>query len=399
MQLLGQLDIATLMVCIAFACALFSYAFFRLWGSQHLRGSRAFALSFLVATLTGVLIPLVPDASPIPRFFNIVLSDTLALASYALLLTGIEQFFGLRRLIRLGWILTVVAVALIAFFTAVHDSVAARLVVNVTFTFLFRILIAIELFRQRPRRHLRALACLMLFFAIVSGTGIWVTASHSTMRYPEEWLHSHGTESIGVFLQFLFVLGTGQLLFLLLNGELLDRVETEATRDFITGILNRRGIERALIVEMGRSARFGMPLAIGMIDLDGFKQVNDSLGHAEGDRALQSVSRTIQRTLRAYDTAGRFGGDEFLVILPNSTAPEALNVMERIRAEAAQVSAEAITLSIGVTSMIVGEPHSTLISRADQALYLAKQDGRNCTRMSLPSDADLIAADDALDLV
>ncbi len=399
MQALGRLDIGTLMVCISLATSLFAYAFFRLWGTHRsLRGSGAFALAFLIGTITGILIPFVEPSTPTLRFANIIVSDTLVFVLYAFLLTGIEQFFGRRRLIRPAWVFAFLGLVLNVYFTGFHDSVVDRLLVNGFFTCLFRVILGVELLLQSPRRHLRTLAGVMFVFAAISIAGLLSIARHPNPRNAEQWLQSHGTESLGVFLQFVFVIATGQLLFLLLNGELLKQVEAEATRDYVTGTLNRRGIERILMGEMGRSTRFGMPLSIGLVDIDGFKQINDSLGHAEGDRALIAVSRTIQRSLRAYDTVGRFGGDEFLIILPNSTAPEALKVVERLRTDAAQLSAEAVTLSIGVTSMLLGETCDDLLARADQALYLAKQDGRNCTRVSLPQTAELIDAEAPLDL-
>ena len=327
------------------------------------------------------------------RLLNIVCGDTFVIFVYAFLLTGIEQFFGARRLIRPAWLLAVIAFALNIYFTAVQDSLLARLLISGCFTFLYRLILGIEVVRQAPRKHLRTLSALMFAFAAISLVGIWSVVSHPIPNNADEWLQSRGTEAAAVFLQFIFVLGSGQLLFLLLNGELLNQVENEATRDYITGTLNRRGIERVLVGEMGRSARFGMPLSIGLVDLDGFKKINDSFGHAEGDRALLAVSRCIQKSLRAYDTVGRFGGDEFLVILPNSSAVEALKVMERLRMESAQTSAETVTLSIGVSSMLPNEPHCDLLARADQALYLAKQDGRNCTRMSLPQQEHFITAE------
>jgi diguanylate cyclase (GGDEF)-like protein len=392
MQSLGQLDIATLMVCIGLASALFTYAFFRLWGTHRsLRGSGAFALAFLVATITCIIIPFIPDDTPVGHDAATIVGDTFALVLYAFLVTGIEQFFGSRRLIRPAWILASVSFALNVYFTVSHDSVVDRLLVNGSFTFLYRLMIGIELLCQRPRRHVRTLAGLMFFLAAISLVGIWDIAMHSHPHNSDEWLKSHGTESIAVFLQFVFVLGTGQLLFLLLNGELLNQVETEATRDYITGTLNRRGIERTLIGEMGRSTRFCTPLSIGLVDIDGFKQINDKLGHAEGDRALQTVSKLIQHSCRAYDSVGRFGGDEFLVILPNSTAYEALNVMERLRADAAKTSAHALTLSIGVTTVLPNELHTGPLARADQALYLAKQDGRNCSRVLLSQVENVLA--------
>jgi diguanylate cyclase (GGDEF)-like protein len=382
---LRQLDIGTLMVCIALASALFAYAFFRLWGTHRsLRGSGSFALAFFIGTVAGVLIPFVEPVTPILRFINIVLGDSFVLAVYAFLLTGIEQFFGVRRLIRPAWILALTGLALNIYFTAFQDSIVARLLISASFTFLYRLTLGLEVLRQAPRKHLRTLATMMFLFAAVSLMSVLGIATHPKPRTSEQWLQSRGTESIAVFLQFVFVLGTGQLLFLLLNGEVLNQVETEATRDYITGTLNRRGIERTLIGEMGRSTRFNAPLSIGLVDIDDFKQINDNLGHAEGDRALQTVSQLIQQSCRAYDSVGRFGGDEFLIILPNSTAYEALNVMERLRVEAARNSAHSVTLSIGVTSVLPNEPHTGPLARADQALYLAKQDGRNCSRVLLP---------------
>ena len=398
MQVLGRLDIGTLMVCMASASALFSYAFFRLRGTHRsLRGAGAFALAFLTATIACILIPFVPADPVIPRFLNIVLGDTLALVVYGFLLTGVEQFFGVRQLIRSAWIIVFFGLALNIYFTAVYDSVFARLLVNGFFAFIFRFILGLELLRRPARKHLRTLAGLMIFFAAISLLGLWDVSVHASPHNAEEWLQSHGTQSVAIFLQFVFILGSGQLLFLLLNGELLNQLQAEATRDYVTGILNRRGIERTLMGEMGRSTRFGIELAVGLVDIDGFKQINDTLGHGEGDRALQAVSRSIQKSLRAYDTVGRFGGDEFLVILPNSTAPEAVKVMERLRTEAAQVSAEAVTLSIGITSMLPNESLSDLLARADQALYLAKQDGRNCTRVALPPLPEVFAAEAPLD--
>jgi diguanylate cyclase (GGDEF)-like protein len=399
MEELGRLDIGTLMICTAIASSLFSYAFFRLWGTHRsLRGSGAFALTFLLASVINILIPVTAPTNHLVTVVLTILVDTLALILYAFLLTGIELFFGIRRLIPLAWLLLLLALCLNVYFTAFHDSVFDRLLVNGIFNFLYRLLLGVELLCHTPRKHLRALAALMLLFAAISLAGIRDIAAHSDPHTWQQWLDSRGTAGLGIFLQFVFILATGQLLFLLLNGELLKQVEIEATRDHLTGTLNRRAIERALIGEMGRSTRFAQPLAISLVDIDGFKQINDRFGHAEGDRALIAVSRSIEHTLRAYDTAGRFGGDEFLIILPNSTAPEALGVMELLRSAAAQSSSESVTLSIGVTSMLPNESPTELLARADRALYLAKQDGRNCTRVSLPPPAGFAPMQAPLDL-
>ena len=382
------------MTCIACASALYSYAFCRLWGSHRsLRGSGAFALAFLLAAITCILIPFVPLFAELPRTLSIVFSDTSALVVYALLLTGITQFFGARRLKHIGWILILASLPLNIYFTSIRDSLSDRLILNGIFTCIFRLLIGLKVLQEAQRKHVRTLAAVMFLFAFLSMAGVWDVAAHAHLQTSEQWLQSRGPEGLAVFLQFVFVLATGQLLFLLLTGELLRQVEDEATRDFMTGTLNRRGIERALLVEIGRSNRFGIPLTVALIDVDAFKQINDSLGHAEGDRTLLSVSRSIGRSLRAYDTIGRYGGDEFLVILPNSTAIEALHVMERVRKDVAAVASESPTLSIGITSLVPGEAQLDLIARADQALYAAKDDGRNCTRMILAPKVSLMSAE------
>jgi predicted signal transduction protein with EAL and GGDEF domain len=107
-------------------------------------------------------------------------------------------------------------------------------------------------------------------------------------------------------------------------------------------------------------------------------------GHAAGDAAIRSVAQAITRSLRAYDHVGRFGGDEFLVLLPDTSAAQAAVVLKRIAEETGKTLEGGLTLSIGLTSMAVGQEESaTLLARVDQALYSAKTDGRNCIRIRM----------------
>ena len=135
--------------------------------------------------------------------------------------------------------------------------------------------------------------------------------------------------------------------------------------------------------EVQRVARGGQPFVVGMLDVDHFKAVNDRYGHEAGDRALVELARVRRHGLREYDLCGRWGGEEFLVLLPN-TGPEAAQaVMDRlvgeVRAMVIDVGGEALrlTVSIGMSCHQLGETFSETLSRADQALYLAKQDGRD----------------------
>jgi diguanylate cyclase (GGDEF)-like protein len=389
MHLLGQMDNWTLVVAISIVASMSAFAFGRVWQTQvSLRGSRSFAFAFLLGTISCFLFTLVPDSTYILRFFNTVVGDSLVLCVYALLLTGIEQFFSVRRVAPYAWGLVGLAAMTLWYFTFVHDLIAAREAVEDVVTFLLRVAIGVELIRHPGRRHLRTLSGLMFLYSAISLFNLWETVRRPGPRNAYEWMHAQSLEQFSLFTTLVFFIAVGQLLFLILNGELVLQLKDEATHDFMTQTLNRRGSERALTAEMGRSQRFSMDLSVALVDVDRFKQINDTLGHAEGDRILKSVARSIEGSLRAYDSVGRFGGDEFVVILPNTSAAEAFNVVERVRQHAAGLGAEGATLSIGLTSMARQESAAALLARVDQALYQAKQDGRNCTRLQLCAPED-----------
>jgi len=168
-------------------------------------------------------------------------------------------------------------------------------------------------------------------------------------------------------------------------------LEELAIRDELTGLYNRRELNRLLSDEVARSARTGHPLSLILLDLDHFKQVNDEHGHVAGDEVLKGVARLLGRTLRRIDRAARFGGEELAILLPETQASEALKVAERIRQQLAITSFLTVTpqggekplfvtASLGAAALddAVRTPED-LIRVADQALYRAKAEGRNRT--------------------
>lgn len=159
------------------------------------------------------------------------------------------------------------------------------------------------------------------------------------------------------------------------------RVELEllATRDSLTNTLTRRYMDEACAIELERSHRTGQPLAMLMLDLDHFKTINDTYGHQAGDRVLVEFAAKVQRCLRSKDLLGRFGGEEFALLLPNTPLDAALQVAERIRAACVPQGNEVgCTVSIGVTlSLPQNDSMDKLLARADAALYEAKNTGRN----------------------
>lgn len=157
----------------------------------------------------------------------------------------------------------------------------------------------------------------------------------------------------------------------------------DASTDPLTGLANRRLARRRLEAERARAARYGEPLSVLMLDLDNFKRVNDRWGHPSGDRVLRATARALHDELRGADLACRYGGEEFLAILPAAGAVQAMEAAERIRAHVGRLSialpggAMAITASIGAATWTPGEGTDALIARADAALYRAKSDGRD----------------------
>jgi diguanylate cyclase (GGDEF)-like protein len=167
--------------------------------------------------------------------------------------------------------------------------------------------------------------------------------------------------------------------FAFLLGRQADRLEVLSRTDALTGLGNRRQFEERLAAEVARARRHGHGLSLLVVDLDGLKLLNDRQGHRAGDAALRRAAAAIRQGSRASDVAGRWGGDEFVVLAPDTASEEAVALAERIRRLSGQAagndSALAITVSIGVASLALGDDAEGLLRRADGALLEAKRLG------------------------
>jgi diguanylate cyclase (GGDEF)-like protein len=180
------------------------------------------------------------------------------------------------------------------------------------------------------------------------------------------------------------VLGLSIGFILLANERLRVELEFLATRDPMTGCLNRRAFFARAKVEWARSLRSGRPLAVIASDIDFFKKVNDTYGHHIGDAVIKDYAHRAQQMLRLPDTLARFGREEFVILLPDTGMAEARKVAERIRGEVEQQQDKklpAYTVSLGIAATPDQSGQATdieaLIAKADAALYRAKQGGRN----------------------
>jgi len=173
-----------------------------------------------------------------------------------------------------------------------------------------------------------------------------------------------------------------------------DELEELATRDSLTGLFNRRELARCLDDELERASRYEHPMAVLWIDFDHFKDVNDNWGHAAGDTVLRTVSDLLKQSIRGIDVIGRFGGEEFVVILPEMDVDEAETTAERLRQQVAREPVALdnghtvpITISIGVAVFPAhGCNSERLCAAADKAMYRAKAQGRNCVAVARMDD-------------
>jgi diguanylate cyclase (GGDEF)-like protein len=223
---------------------------------------------------------------------------------------------------------------------------------------------------------------------------------HANVRqhmFSREILHNDATElcaallvAVGMTISSLMLIVALPLATLLQRSFLHARLLSEARADAKTGLLNAATWEREASAEVSRAVRTGSPLAVALLDLDRFKQINDTHGHLLGDEVLRKIAVTMTGVLREYDLAGRFGGEEFVMLLPQTRAPDALRIAERVRAHIAMLPIYApggepvpVTVSIGVAALDAGSRRelTELLSAADAALYRAKASGRDQVQM------------------
>jgi diguanylate cyclase (GGDEF)-like protein len=291
-----------------------------------------------------------------------------------------------------------------------------------------------------PRAYLWAHPTTWLLAAGAAGLAQWVanqtlimtavkTADPSTRIkdavFGKESLHNDATElcaallvALGMTISYLTLIIALPLVTVLQRSFRHTQLLNEARADAKTGLLNAATWEREATTEVLRAIRTGSPLAVGLLDLDRFKHINDTYGHLFGDEVLRQIAGTMTQILRDYDLAGRFGGEEFVMLLPQTRAVDAFRIAERVRAHIAQLPIYTgssggservpVTVSIGVAALDAGSRRelTELLAAADAALYRAKASGRDQVQMIStsrglsavrpPADDDVLPPSDGL---
>jgi diguanylate cyclase (GGDEF)-like protein len=247
------------------------------------------------------------------------------------------------------------------------------------------------------RRHIPAKGRARMLLIIGSsisliGLGMRVVAvlggGAAEMRYDVSNLKQTISVSIGTFTAMMISLG----LVLLSKERSESLLQHMALRDVLTGILNRRAILDQFSTELERARRYCSSLAVVMVYIDKFKQINDRYGHLAGDEVISHCANHLTQRIRHSDSIGRYGGEEFLILLPSTNTEGALAVLNELRASLAESPAQydktkiSLRISIGVCCVVPteGDTIASLLTRADSALYEAKGSGRNTLRLAPP---------------
>jgi len=389
MHVFATLDVRTLLACDFIMSVAFSVVFFAMKRTYPaLRGIKTIAISFLLG-IPGAF--LLASWGLMPRVLTITVAYCFMFASFIFLYRGILRFIGSRRTIALPVTISFISAVVLFYSSQLQENLTVRILAISLTIAIVRGLIALELLRKSPTFNsattMRLFAASMAFFAAASvqcGISAIVGGEGHTN------LEVKSFSAMLLFLGLVSICVTGLFVLMLSSGELIARSRDESLKDSLSGAFNRRGIEAKLDTELQHVQRNRHRLSVALIDVDYFKSINDIQGHAAGDAALRDVADAISSHLRGRDYLGRYGGDEFLLILPNTPCSIALAVTERLNRAVTSLQLTAgttpLTLSIGITEAVPRDDAASLLARADKALYQAKSDGRNCRRVFTDAD-------------
>ncbi|WP_240638201.1 sensor domain-containing diguanylate cyclase [Pseudomonas jilinensis] len=322
-------------------------------------------------------------------FLTIIVANTLLAGVFVLFAEGLMQFQQ-RRLNRwlTYWPLLVVPLVLYALL----DQLAARVVVMAAIVLYQAILVLVIVFSRHRQTDGRGQYFLITAFGMIIATMAYRGVGTALGMDQMLLITSSNPIQMATFLTAtvsMILVGMGLILMVKERAD--AQMLKLAMHDELTGLPNRRYILEVLERLLAASNRQQQPLSLMMLDTDHFKLINDRHGHQVGDQSLKLLADTLRSRLRAQDHAGRLGGEEFLVVLPNTQASGARELAEQLRQSIEQSTfltrdsrPLTLTISIGLCCL---EPGGELdsqqaISRADQALYLAKQNGRNRVEMA-----------------
>ncbi|WP_310450701.1 GGDEF domain-containing protein [Sulfuritalea sp.] len=313
----------------------------------------------------------------IPDFLSVIVGNVILLVGLALLYFGSQRFFGLPPSLRL-WGAVILAAAAVLVWTRVETHYGNRVLMMA----LVMSLISFAHLRLLVRHGARSLATYLTASSLLILTLAQVYRFAWALGAPadDKLLLLSPVQTVLFTIYALCILMITIGVVLMATDKLRAEFEHLASHDSLTGVLTRRALLDACGQELERGRRKGRAMSLLMMDLDHFKTINDSHGHLKGDQVLKDFAARVASQLRRPDSLGRFGGEEFVALLPETSLDEARIVAERIRAEieADDRGLPPYRVSTGVTTTAAADADlDGIIARADAALYQAKNKGRN----------------------
>ncbi|MGH9475666.1 MAG: GGDEF domain-containing protein [Terriglobales bacterium] len=347
-----------------------------------LRGLRWFAWAYAAAT-AGLLLVILRPGSPLP--LALFVGRTLVLFGAVLLTQGIAEFAVAGSSV-LSWGGTLIGVfvpfEIFGLFWRPEAAVVA-FVVAFGAQLLVGVLVLMTHRESGERVASRTVAGMLAAIALLC----LLRALLGPLRGAEvTLLHPGALRLDGAVLYLVFSASMAFGFVWLMTARLRNQLEEQARTDALTGVLNRRALEAGAQRELSGCQRRQAPLAVLAIDLDHFKFLNDAYGHGAGDAALAAAAKLLSQCLRSSDLLARFGGEEFVAVLPDRDGVRASLIAERLRSRLEELRVDyegqalALTASFGIAVAGSGDTWSGILRRADRALYAAKRAGRNCIR-------------------
>ncbi|MGH6768770.1 MAG: diguanylate cyclase [Xanthobacteraceae bacterium] len=377
------LDIPTLFVVATCVTAFLGLFLLFAWMQDRVRALAWWGTAYLIGGFSVVVWALESHISPpLPAGT----SNALVFVACGMIWNAARLFHGRPVLwgsLAAGAILWLIACMIPEF----AQSAMARIVLSSVIVSVYTFLTAAELWRERRRHLLQRWPA--IFVPILHGAVFLCPIPLASMLPDDRGVVALASGWIAVFgLEvMLYIVGTAFIILVLSKERTVRIHKTAAMTDELTGILNRRGFYAAALDRCERQTQRNEPISVLMFDLDHFKRINDRFGHAIGDEALRLFAATVSANMRASDIVGRFGGEEFVAILPGSIEDAAV-AAGRVRAafEAAAVTVAnrplAATVSIGAACGAPGADLQAILAAADEALYRAKSSGRNCVALA-----------------
>jgi len=343
---------------------------------------------YLILALSFLLIALRHYASD---WFSIIIANVLLVASIKVLGEGLLTFYKVKtqRFRYLSNILILAVMPLFVYFTLFNSNTNIRIVIISLFVSLQFICIAFHLKENRELLNHQFILILHVTFLLSGLFFIFRTLWTLSENQIENYMQAGIIHGVALIVLQLVIIITGFAVSWSASEKLAKDLELQATIDHLTQTFNRRALEDLAKKEIAQAKREDSNLVVIIMDIDDFKAVNDEYGHVAGDQVLTEFSQRLKDNLREYDSISRYGGEEFLLLLPNTEADVAMIVAEKLRKTIAapvflidENIDIAITASFGVA---INKGNNIewrqLLSQADQALYLAKYEGKNQVKL------------------